>query len=65
VEETKDKEEETEALDDLNPKKYKCIPNILMLLNNRIEFDGSLLRFKNKASSVLNDNIPDPPIDII
>jgi len=62
VEETK---EETEALDDLNPKKYKCIPNILMLLNNRIEFDGSLLRLKNKASSVLNDNILDPPIDII
>lgn len=47
------------------PKTLDCIPNILMLLNNGIEFDRSLLQFKHKVSSVLNDNISDPPIEII
>ena len=32
-----------------------------MLCNNRIEFNGSLLQFKHKVSSVLNYYIFDPP----
>lgn len=36
-----------------------------MLQDNRIEFNGSLLQFKHKASFVMNNYIFDPPIDMI
>lgn len=35
-----------------------------MLLNDRIEFKGSLLQFKHKTSFMLNDYILDPPIKL-
>lgn len=40
-------------------------PDILVLQDNRIEFNGSLLQFKHKASSVLRNYIFDPPTDFI
>lgn len=47
----------------IRKKKKKHIPNILMLCNNRIEFNGSLLQFQHKISFVLNNYIFDPPTD--
>lgn len=41
------------------------IPDVLMLHDNRIEFNGSLLQFKNKTSFVLRNYTFDPPTDFI
>lgn len=41
------------------------IPDVLMLHDNRIEFNGSLLQFKNKTSFVLRNCIFDSPTDFI